>query len=76
MKPEAALAAINAALFPTPVRGEYDYLVNMDACLNLQGVLIDLERLKRFDPVCIRTIRRVHQQLVEVKRILREAGVK
>jgi hypothetical protein len=73
MKTEAALAAIAAALFPPPVRGEGDYPINSDACLNLQGVLIDLEQ-RSTDPVCIRTIRRVHQQLVEVKRILREAG--
>lgn len=91
MTPEAALAAISAALFPTPVKGWGGYLISGDACLNLQGALIDLERLASLDDQgaenalgqadpaadqrrCVRTISCVHQQLLEVKRLLREAG--
>jgi hypothetical protein len=73
MKAEAALDAINKVLFPPPRLGEMGLKISSDACINLQGVMIDIEDV---DPVCYRTVRRVHQQLVEVKRILHQAGYK
>jgi hypothetical protein len=72
MEPKAALEAINRALFPTP-RKENGMMVNADAYENLRGVRIDLEQIGG-DPVCIRTIQRVQQQLLEVAAVLRKAG--
>ena len=72
MKPEAALQAISEILSPPP-RIEDGLRVSGDAYLNLAGALIDLERLGA-DPVCIRTIRRVQQQLKEVSKLLQRAG--
>jgi hypothetical protein len=74
MKPEAALQAINEILSPPP-RMEQGLPVHGDAYWNLAGALIDLERLGT-DPVCIRTIRRVQQQLKEVSDVLQLAGYK
>jgi hypothetical protein len=72
MKPEAALHAISEILSPPP--GIEDGLqVSGDAYWNLAGALMDLERLGA-DPVCIRTIRRVQQQLKEVSNVLQTAG--
>jgi len=72
MEPKAALEAINRALFPPP-RQEQGMMVSADACENLLGVRIDLERFGG-DPVCVRTIERVQQQLLEVAAVLRKAG--
>jgi hypothetical protein len=74
MKPEAALQAISEILSPPP-RIEDELHVQGDAYWNLDGVRIDLERLGA-DPVCIRTIRRVQQQLKEVSKVLQRAGYK
>ena len=74
MKPEAALHAINEILSPPP-RMERELNVYGDAYWNLAGALIDLERLGA-DPACIRTIRRVQQQLGEVSDVLQTAGYK
>jgi hypothetical protein len=72
MKPETALRAINESLSPPP-RTEAGLQVRGDAYWTLSGALIDLERLDA-DPVCIRTIRRIQEQLKEVSNVLREAG--
>jgi hypothetical protein len=74
MKPEAALHAISEILSPPP-RLENRLRVDGDAYWNLAGTLIDLERLGA-DPVCIRTIRRVQQQLKDVSKVLQTAGYK
>ena len=74
MKPEAALDAINEILSPPP-RMEEGLPVRGDAYWNLAGALMDLERLGA-DPVRIRTIRRVLQQLKEVSNVLQRAGYK
>jgi hypothetical protein len=74
MKPEAALHAISEILSPPP-RIEDGLQVSGDAFWNLDGALIDLSRLGA-DPVCIRTIRRVQQQLKEVSNVLERAGYK
>jgi hypothetical protein len=72
MEPKAALEAINRALFPPP-RQEQGMMVSADAYENLRGVGIDLERFGG-DSVCVRTIERVQQQLLEVAAVLRKAG--
>jgi len=78
MNSEAALDAINRALFP-PLRRREGVMISGDACLNLGGVLFDLKRLRDNesapDRVCIKTVERVRQQLLEVKRILQESGL-
>ena len=63
MEPKAALEAISRALFPPP-RKEEGAMVSADAHLNLEGVRLDLTRMGA-DPVCIRTIASVQQQLLE-----------
>jgi hypothetical protein len=73
MEPDAALKAINNALFPPP-RKEGDWLVSGDAYLGLEGARMDLERLGA-SRVCIRTIEGVQKQLAEVSEILRKAGL-
>jgi hypothetical protein len=72
MEPKAALEAISRALFP-PSRKEEGAMVSADAYLNLEGVRLDLTRMGA-DPVCIRTIASVQQQLLEVSAVLRRAG--
>ena len=72
MEPKAALEAINRALVPPP-RQEQGMMVSADAYENLRGVRIDLERFGG-DPVWVRTIERVQQQLLEVAAVLRKAG--
>src|SRR5687767_15872393 len=72
MTPEAALHAISE-IFSPPPRIEEGLKVSGDAYWNLAGALIDLERLGA-DPVCIRTIKRVQQQLKEVSNVLQRAG--
>jgi len=74
MKPEAALHAINEILSPPP-RIEQGLKVCGDAYWNLAGALMDLERLGA-DSGCLRTIRRVQQQLKEVSNVLQRAGYK
>jgi hypothetical protein len=74
MESQAALEAIMNALFPPPRKAEAGFMISGDALDNLLGARIDLERLG-VDPVCIRTIERVRQQLVEVSRILQAAGI-
>jgi hypothetical protein len=74
MKPEAALEAISNALFPPP-RREGGLMVTGDAYWSLASARVDLER-KGASPVCIRTIERVQQQIMEVAEVLRKAGLK
>jgi hypothetical protein len=74
MKPEAALEAINKALFAPP-RREGGLTVTGDAYWSLAGARVDLERAGA-SPVCIRTIERVQQQLMEVADVLRKMGLK
>jgi hypothetical protein len=50
-------------------------LVYGHAYWNLAGALVDFERLGA-DPLSIRTIRRVQQQLKEVSNVLQSAGYK
>ena len=75
MTPEKALETINRILFP-PLRDSHDFKhkVNGDACLGLDGALFDLKRLEA-DRVCIRTIERTLQKLMDVKKVLQEAGL-
>jgi hypothetical protein len=73
MESPAALEAIKNALFPPSRKAEGGQMISGDALDNLEGARIDLERLGA-DPVCIRTIERVQQQLIEVSRILQAVG--
>ena len=82
MNSEAALDAINRALFPPRRKGEgptKGLMISGDACSSLGGLLFDLKRLRDHelapDRACIKTVERVRQQLLEVKGILREAGL-
>jgi hypothetical protein len=74
MKPEAALEAINKALFPPP-RREGGLMVTGDAYWSLAGARVDLERAG-VSPVCLRRIESVQRQLMEVADILRKMGLK
>ena len=74
LKPEDALHAIDNALFPE-TREQQGLRVSGHAYWNLAGARIDLERTVA-DAVCIRTIQRVQQQLLDVAKILHEAGCK
>jgi hypothetical protein len=74
MKPEAALAAINQALFAPP-RREDGLMVTGDAYWSLASARVDLERAG-VSPVCLRAIERVQRQLMEVADVLRKAGLK
>jgi hypothetical protein len=71
MESEAALGTIAEILSPPPIKD--GLRMSGDAYGNLHGALIDLERLNA-DAVCVRTIRRVLQQLKEVSNILELAG--
>jgi len=78
MNSEAALVAINRALFP-PRRKQEGVMVSGGACADLDGLLFDLKRFLDDglppDRVCIRTVERVRLQLLEVEKILRGAGL-
>ena len=78
MNSEAELVAINRALFP-PLRKQEGVMVSGGACADLDGLLFDLKRFLDDglppDRVCIRTVERVRLQLLEVKKILRGAGL-
>jgi hypothetical protein len=54
-------------------------MISGDTCGNLDGLLFDLRRFHDDglppDRVCIKTVERVRQKLLEVKRILRESGL-
>jgi hypothetical protein len=77
IKSEAALEAIKAiddALFPPP-RREGGLMVTGDAYWSLANARVDLERAGA-SAVCIRTIERVQQQIMEVADVLRKVGLK
>lgn len=64
-----ALRQVREALFPEPVKDGNGYYTDSSAFWNLEGARVDLERLKA-DRVCINTIKRVQQQLVEAERAI------
>ncbi len=75
LRPEDALAKINAALFPPPRKERGEVMVCADAYYELEGAIIDLKRLKA-DAVCIKTVERVQQQILAVSKVLQKAGVR
>jgi hypothetical protein len=53
-----------------------DFAMDTHALYNLDGAIIDLERTHEVDDVCLRTLKRVREQLREIEEILeiRKAG--
>jgi hypothetical protein len=47
-----------------------DVTVDSHALDNLNGAIIDLERTRKVDDVCLRTLTRVREQLREIEEIL------
>jgi hypothetical protein len=47
-----------------------DFTVDSHALDNLTGAIIDLERTREVDDVCLRTLKRVREQLREIADVL------
>jgi hypothetical protein len=58
-----------AAIFSSK-RKVSDLTVDSHALLNLDGAIIDLERTRKVDDVCLRTLKRVREQLREIAEIV------
>jgi hypothetical protein len=48
-----------------------DFAMDTHALYNLDGAIIDLERTREVDDVCLRTLKRVREQLREIGEIFR-----
>ena len=69
MTAEQRLAKI-AEIFDTTRRGKDGLTISTHACSNLQGAIIDIERTGKCDAVCLRTLKRVRDQLRRIDRLL------
>jgi hypothetical protein len=58
-----------AAIHSTKSQGG-DFAIDTHALGNLDGAIIDLERTRRVDDVCLRTLKRVREQLRQIGEIL------
>jgi hypothetical protein len=58
-----------AAIYNTE-RKVGDLTMKSHALANLDGAIIDLERTRRVDDVCLHTLKRVREQLREIGEIL------
>jgi hypothetical protein len=58
-----------AAIYSTKSQGG-DFATDTHALGNLDGAVIDLERTRRVDDVCLRTLKRVREQLRQIGEIL------
>jgi len=70
---EQRLAEI-AKIFNTTRRDEDSVMISNHAYWNLQGAIIDIERTGQCDAVCLRTLKRVRDQLGRIDRLLTHFG--
>ena len=70
MTPEEKLAKIKA-IFDTE-HEEKGHRISTHAYWNMAGALIDIERTGRCDAVSLATLKRVHGQLREIRKLLEE----
>jgi hypothetical protein len=74
MDAEEKLQAITEALFPDPVpTGKERHRVSHDVTDNIMAAIYDLERTNA-DTGCIRTLKKIEQQLLVAKRFAKPVG--
>lgn len=71
MTPEQRLKRI-ARIYETVRKSKGGLSISSHAGYNLEGAIIDIERTGKCDAVCLRTIKRVRDQLLRIGRILND----